>query len=199
MGFLVSSGYRLAVRGSAPFSGEFELRDSAAFSNGFNRGGPQRNSEGGRVESVNVITDAIIGDAIAVHREMGPGLLESTYEACLAKLLTRRGLRTERQVALPAFFQGERLDAAYRVDMLVEDSVVIELKTVAKLEPVHLAQLNTYLRFSGCEVGLLINFNVTRLVDGLRRIVSTTQSAPRSRSYSAPSAIESVKTPGMAQ
>ena len=199
MGFLVSPGYRLRVRGSASFANGFNLRGSAGFSNGFNRGGQQRNSEGGRVESVNSITDAIIGDAIAVHRELGPGMLESTYEAALSMLLLRRGLKVDRQIAMPAIFRGERLDAAYRIDLRVEDLVVVELKTVTRLEPVHLAQLNTYLRFSGCEVGLLINFNVTRLVDGLRRIVSTTQSAPRSRRHSAPSAIESVKTPGMAQ
>ena len=120
---------------------------------------------------VNSITEAIIGDAIALHREMGPGLLESTYEACLAALLARRGLRTERQAALPVLFLGERLDCAYRLDLLVEGMVVVELKTVAKLEPVHFAQMMTYLKLSGCEVGLIINFNVTRLIDGLRRVV----------------------------
>jgi GxxExxY protein len=123
------------------------------------------------VNPLNVITEAIIGDAIAVHREMGPGLLESTYEACLAALLARRGLTAERQAAMPVFFRGERLDCAYRIDLLVERMVVVELKTVAKLEPVHFAQMMTYLKLSGCEVGLLINFNVTRLVDGLRRVV----------------------------
>jgi GxxExxY protein len=121
-----------------------------------------------RVKSLNAITQAIIGDAIAIHREMGPGLLESTYEACLAALLARRGLKTERQVAMPVLFQGERLDC---VDVLVEGIVVVELKTVAKLEPVHFAQMMTYLKLSGCEVGLLINFNVVRLVDGVRRVV----------------------------
>jgi GxxExxY protein len=123
------------------------------------------------VRSVNAITEAIIGDAIAIHREMGPGLLESTYEACLVALLSRRGLKTERQAAMPVIFQGERLDCAYRLDLLVEGVVVVELKTVAKLEPVHLAQMMTYLKLSGCEVGLIINFNVVRLVDGVRRVV----------------------------
>jgi GxxExxY protein len=123
------------------------------------------------VKAVNAITEAIIGDAIAVHREMGPGLLESTYEACLAALLARRGLKAERQAALPVLFLGERLDCAYRLDLLVEGMVVVELKTVAKLEPVHFAQMMTYLKLSGCEVGLIINFNVTRLIDGLRRVV----------------------------
>jgi GxxExxY protein len=142
---------------------------------------------------VNQVTEAIIGDAISVHRELGPGMLESTYEAALSMLLGRRGLRVDRQIAMPAIFLGERLDTAYRLDLLVENSVVVELKTVTRLEPVHLAQLNTYLRFSGCEVGLLINFNVTRLIDGLRRVIHS----PRSPTTSAPSVIESVvEAPG---
>jgi GxxExxY protein len=123
------------------------------------------------VQRIDAITDAIIGDAIAVHRELGPGLLESTYEACLSTLLSRRGLTIQRQVPMPIVFQGERFDCAYRVDLLVESRVIIELKTVTKLEQVHFAQMMTYLKFSGCEVGLLINFNVTRLADGLRRVV----------------------------
>jgi GxxExxY protein len=145
------------------------------------------------VRPVNAITEAIIGDAIAIHREMGPGLLESTYEACLAALLARRGLKTERQAAMPVLFQGERLDCAYRLDLLVEGIVVVELKTVAKLEPVHFAQMMTYLKLSGCEVGLLINFNVTRLVDGVRRVVRGYEQCPsRPSDSSASSAIDSV-------
>lgn len=120
---------------------------------------------------LNSITEAIIGDAIAVHRELGPGLLESIYEACLASHLCERGLRTERQIAMPVVYRGERLDCAYRIDLLVERRIVVELKTVTRVEPVHLAQMMTYLKFSGCAIGILINFNVTRLVDGLRRVV----------------------------
>jgi GxxExxY protein len=130
------------------------------------------------VVQIDVITSAIIADAIAVHRELGPGLLESTYEACLNKLLTQRGLLVERQVALPLIFQGERLDCAYRLDLLVERRVVVELKTVAALDPVHFAQMMTYLKLSNSEVGLLINFNVARLKDGLRRIVRGYRPSP---------------------
>jgi GxxExxY protein len=97
------------------------------------------------VKPLDSITGAIIGDAIAVHRELGPGLLESTYEACLAALLSRRGFTVERQAAMPVIFQGERLDCAYRLDLLVEGRVVVELKTATKLEPVHVAQMMTYL------------------------------------------------------
>lgn len=115
------------------------------------------------------ITGAIIGEAIAVHRELGPGLLESPYEACLATALASR--LQGGAAAMPLVFRGERLDCAFRLDLLVEGRVVVELKTAAKLEPVHFAQMMTYLKFSGCEVGLLINFNVVRLTDGLRRVV----------------------------
>lgn len=120
---------------------------------------------------IDSVTEAIIGDAITVHRELGPGLLESTYEACLAALLARRGLHVQRQVPMPVIFRGERIDCGYRLDLLVEQRVVVELKAVAKLEPVHFAQMMTYLKLSGSVVGLLINFNVTRLTDGLRRVV----------------------------
>ena len=123
------------------------------------------------MRTIDSITATIIGDAIAVHREFGPGLLESTYEACLTNLLSRRGLQVERQVAMPLIFQGESIDCAYRLDLFVERRVVVELKTVAKLEPVHFAQMMTYLKLSESEVGLLINFNVVRLTDGLRRVV----------------------------
>jgi GxxExxY protein len=123
------------------------------------------------VREIDSITEGIIGAAIAVHRELGPGLLESTYAACLCSLLARRGFRVEREVAMPVVFRGDRLECGYRLDLLVEGRVVVELKAIAKLEPVHFAQMMTYLRLSGCEVGLLINFNVTRLTDGLRRVV----------------------------
>ena len=117
------------------------------------------------------VTGIIIGEAIAIHRELGPGLLESTYETCLASTLSARGLPVERQVALPVVFRGQRLDCAYRIDLLVDGHVIVELKTVTSLESLHFAQVMTYLKFSGCPVALLINFNVLRLTDGLRRIV----------------------------
>ena len=134
---------------------------------------------------INSITEGIIGDAIAVHRELGPGLLESTYEACLAALLSRRGWKVERQVALPVTFQGERLEGGYRLDLLVEGRVVVELKTATELDQVHFAQMMTYLKLSGCQVGLLINFNVARLIDGVRRVI---------RGYHEPAAAPSISS-----
>jgi GxxExxY protein len=120
---------------------------------------------------VNGITEAIIGAAIEVHRALGPGLLESTYESCLCRELEIRGLRFERQVALPVEYKGERLDCGYRLDLVVEDVVVVEIKSVESLLPVHDAHLLTYLRLGGRPVGLLINFNVPVLKQGVRRLV----------------------------
>jgi len=121
---------------------------------------------------VNEITDVIIGAAISVHKELGPGLLESTYEACLAFELIEQELKIERQKGLPVKYRGVQLDCGYRIDLFVEDQVVVELKAVEKLEPIHEAQLLSYLKLSGCEVGLLINFNVKMLKDGIRRLVN---------------------------
>jgi GxxExxY protein len=115
-------------------------------------------------------------------------MLESVYEECLAMLLARRGFKVERQKAVTVHFMGEQLNNAYCMDLLVEGCVVVELKAVSKLDPVHSAQLNTYLRFSGCKVGLLINFNVTRLVDGLRRVARDHDDDSRISPSSAPSA-----------
>jgi GxxExxY protein len=117
------------------------------------------------------ITEAVIGSAIEVHRELGPGLLESTYEACLAYELTQRGLDVLRQLHLPLRYKEIQLDAGYKVDLLVERSVIVELKAVDKLDSIHEAQLLSYLRLSGCHVGLLINFNVRVLKDGIKRMV----------------------------
>jgi GxxExxY protein len=122
------------------------------------------------MEAVDSITDVIISSAIEIHREIGPGLLESTYEACLAELILGRGLKAERQVPLSVTFRGKRLDRAYRLDLVVERRVVVELKTVVKFDLIHFAQMNTYLKHSGCDVGLLINFDVARLTDGIRRV-----------------------------
>jgi GxxExxY protein len=124
------------------------------------------------VKDLNKITEAIISSAIAVHRELGPGLLESAYEACLTFELIERGFLAERQKALPVTYREVSLDCGYRIDLLVENQVIVELKTVESLAPIHEAQLLSYLKLSRCAVGLLINFNVRVLKNGIRRIVN---------------------------
>ena len=121
---------------------------------------------------LNRITEIIIGAAMAVHRELGPGLLESAYEACLAYELPERGLGVERQKALPVRYRGVNVDCGYRIDLLVEGKVIVQLKAVERLEAIHKAQLLSKLKLSGCKVGLLINFNVKVLKDGIRRLVN---------------------------
>ncbi|MBC7899706.1 MAG: GxxExxY protein [Saprospiraceae bacterium] len=118
---------------------------------------------------LNDLTEKIIGCAIKVHRVLGPGLLESAYEVCLAYELQKAGLKVERQVALPVFYEGIRLDAGYQLDIVVEGAVILELKAVERILPIHEAQLLTYLKLMNKKVGLLINFNVTLLRDGIRR------------------------------
>ena len=120
----------------------------------------------------NDITKAIIGAAIDVHRELGPGLLESAYEACLLHELTRRGLKAQRQEPLPVAYRGVKLDCGCRLDLVVEKQVIVELKAVDRLASIHKAQLLSYLKLSGLKVGLLINFNVEVLVDGVQRVVN---------------------------
>ena len=122
-------------------------------------------------KQLNRTTESVIGAAIAVHRELGPGLLESAYEACLAFELVERGLTVEQQKALPVKYRGVKVDCGYRIDLLVGGKVIIELKAVERLEPIHEAQLLSYLKLSGCKVGLLINFNVKVLKSGIRRLV----------------------------
>ena len=117
------------------------------------------------------MTERIIGLAIKVHRHFGPGLLESVYEACLCHELRRSGIAVARQVSLPLFYDGIELENDYRADLIVERSVILEMKSVERIVPVHEAQMLTYLRVSGCRVGLLMNFNCVRLKDGLRRFV----------------------------
>ena len=117
------------------------------------------------------LTEAIIGAAIDVHRELGPGLLESAYEVCLCHELHLRGLHVERQVDLPVSYKGLKLDCGYRLDVVVEDRVVVELKSIEQALPIHHAQLLTYLRLSGKHVGLLMNFNVAVLKNGIIRRV----------------------------
>ena len=114
---------------------------------------------------------AIIGGAIAVHRTLGPGLLESAYEICLAHELERQGNVALRQVALPVVYEAVKLEAGYRVDLLVDGVVVVEVKSVDALAPVHEAQLLTYLRLSGRRLGFLINFNVVLLKQGIKRMI----------------------------
>ncbi len=123
-------------------------------------------------ERLDSITRRIIGAAIEVHRHLGPGLLESAYEACLAFELRQSGFRIEQQKRLPVIYKDVKLDCGYRLDLVVEDSVVVEIKAVDQLAPIHDAQLLSYLRLSGKRVGLLINFHVRVLKNGLKRIVN---------------------------
>jgi GxxExxY protein len=123
-------------------------------------------------DGLNHVTETIIGAAIEVHKALGPGLLESAYEACLAFELAECGLRIERQKPLPVVYREVKLDCGYRLDLLVEEVVIVELKVVDRLAPIHQAQLLSYLRLSGCKVGLLINFNVKVLKDGIVRMVN---------------------------
>ena len=124
-------------------------------------------------DRLDALTQQIIGAAIAVHRELGPGLLESSYEAWLTFELVERRLRFERQKPLPLVYRGRTLDCGYRIDLLVEEEVVVEVKSVERLEPIHTAQVLSYLRLSSRKVGLLINFNVKWLADrGIRRVVN---------------------------
>ena len=121
--------------------------------------------------TINDLTKTIIGAAIEVHRALGPGLLESAYEECLCEKLKLRGIPFERQKPLPVKYKGKQLDCGYRLDLLVANAVVLELKAVDTLAPIHDAQLLTYLRLGGWKVGLLINFNVPVLREGIRRKV----------------------------
>ena len=120
----------------------------------------------------NEISDVIVDAAMKVHSALGPGLLESAYEACLRHELVKRGLKCECQVALPVVYDGEVVDLGYRIDLMVADTVIVELKAVAALMPIHEAQTISYLRLSGRPIGLLINFHVPHLKDGIRRFVN---------------------------
>jgi GxxExxY protein len=120
---------------------------------------------------VNDLTHGILGAAIEVHRRLGPGLLESTYQRCVEIELGRRGIGFQRQVSVPIRYRGVTLREAYRIDLLVEEAVIVELKAVAALDPIFSAQVLTYLRLAELPVGLLINFNVPVLKKGIRRLV----------------------------
>jgi GxxExxY protein len=132
-------------------------------------------------KNLNAITDKIIGSAINVHRELGPGLLESAYEACLVHDLMGTGLKVEQQKSLPVIYKDVKLDCGYRLDLMVDDEVIVEIKSVEKLIPVHSAQLLSYLKLSGCSVGLLVNFNVEILKSGIKRIVNNFPDSQRTQ------------------
>ena len=136
----------------------------------------RRGGRGGSAEELNQVTDQIIGAAIAVHRELGPGLLESVYESCLAFELGERGYEVERQRPQAVRYKSLTIEAGYKIDMAIRNAhgveVLVELKAIEKIIPIHEAQLLTHLKLSGCPVGLLINFNVELLKDGVRRLVN---------------------------
>ena len=120
----------------------------------------------------NEVSRRVIGAAIEVHKVLGPGLLESAYETSLERELQLQGMKVQRQVGLPLVYKDVECDIGYRLDLLVENAVIVEIKSVEALNDVHLAQLLTYLKLSDCKLGLLINFNVALLKDGIRRIVN---------------------------
>ena len=125
------------------------------------------------------LTRMVIGAAIEVHRELGPGLLEAVYEQCLACELQRRGIGCARQVQLPVVYKGTEIDCRYRIDLVIADALIVEVKSVDHLTPLHDAQVMTYLRLSGYQLALLINFNTVLVKQGIRRIVlSAAISAP---------------------
>lgn len=127
---------------------------------------------------INSLSSKIIGAAIEVHKTLGPGLLESAYEECMSYELALRGSSFERQKALPVIYKGKKLDCGYRLDMVVENAIILELKSCEKIEPIHKAQLLTYLKLSGLTVGLLLNFNVPVMRDGIVRIVNELEEKP---------------------
>ncbi|MFD2532969.1 GxxExxY protein [Gracilimonas halophila] len=125
------------------------------------------------MEEENRIAKDIVESAIRVHRKLGPGLLESAYQAALAYLLIKKGYKVEKEKDQPVQFEEVKLDVGYRIDLLVNEKVVVELKTVDKLSKIHLAQTLTYLKLSKCRLGLLLNFNVLLMKDGIKRVINT--------------------------
>jgi GxxExxY protein len=124
------------------------------------------------MEEINKITEKIIGCAIEVHRRLGPGLLESSYMVCLYYELVKAGLFVQQQVALPLVYKEIHMEIGYRLDLLVENKVVVEVKSIEALNEVHSAQVLTYLKLSNAKVGLLLNFNVLKLIDGIKRLIA---------------------------
>lgn len=139
------------------------------------------------VENPNALTERILGACIEIHRALGPGLLESAYEECLCYELVLADIPFERQMTLPVAYKGVQLECGYRLDLLVEKTVVVEIKSIERILPVHEAQLLTYLRLTGVNVGLLVNFHSSVLMNGVKRMVNnfddntTAQDEPRSR------------------
>ena len=121
---------------------------------------------------INELSSKIIGAAIEVHKALGPGLLESAYEECMCHELSLRGLSFERQKPLPIVFKGKELDCSYRLDIVVENAIILELKSSENIEPIHRAQLLTYLKLSTLHLGLLLNFNTAFMKDGIVRVVN---------------------------
>jgi len=121
---------------------------------------------------INELSSKIIGAAIEVHKKLGPGLLESVYEECICHELSLRGILLERQKPLPVVYKGKKLDCGYRLDIVVEKAIIVELKSCEKIEPIHRAQVLTYLKLSGLNLGLLLNFNTPVMRDGIVRIVN---------------------------
>lgn len=120
----------------------------------------------------NQITEKIIGCAIKVHQNLGPGLLESAYQECLFYELKKAGLRVEKEKPLPLIYEDVKLECGYRLDLLVEDTIIVEIKSVEALNDIHLAQVLTYLKLNDSKIGLLINFNVLQLIKGLKRVIN---------------------------
>jgi len=133
--------------------------------------GPRRIPENALGDAADGLSRKIVSAALEVHKQLGPGLLESAYEVCLCRELTLRGIEYERQLALPLRYQGLSLDCGYRLDLVVGDLVIVEVKAVAKILPIHRAQVMTYLRLSKMRAGLIVNFNVSALRLGIYRIV----------------------------
>ena len=130
-------------------------------------------------ERLNKITETIIGVAINIHRALGQGLLESAYEVCMVYDLIQVGMKVEQQKPLPVVYRGVKLECGYRLDLMIENEVVVEIKSIDKLLPIHKAQLMSYLKLADCKVGLLINFNVELLKDGIQRVVNNFPDSPR--------------------
>lgn len=123
------------------------------------------------MEELNTITEQILKYAFRVHSELGPGLLESSYKECLFYELNKNGIRAEKEKALPLIYQEVKLDIGYRVDLLVENKIIVEIKAVEALNDIHTAQVLTYLKLSGCKIGLLLNFHTSQLKQGIKRLV----------------------------
>lgn len=123
------------------------------------------------LEELNKISGEVVDAAMDVHSALGPGLLESAYEYCLAHELSERGLKVEKQVPIPLAYKNIQLEVGFRIDLLVEESLIVELKAVENILPIHEAQIFTYLKLTGCHVGLLLNFNVVSMKKGIKRII----------------------------